>query len=242
MFLFLFLLFVCSITSLIVVPTKILFIRVVFADADADATIIAFAVVAAVTVSTYVLNGIYISYSTLVNNRQYVHRGFCLCSPHIYLFIFAFVWYPSLPLVKVFFWCDRHRSSPHVIRTHIDYSLLHMYELFTFPFFQILVSFIRSFVHFFAAVGFATKLFFLCFFCFLYLLFVGLLSFIVFHHYTFLRSIASHLIQLNSFSIVFTIMCAIHSFSMFRFTVALLLFAHFIIPKRWLFPIAVRYL
>lgn len=41
----------------IVMPTRFLFIRVVFADADA-------------AVLTYVLNGIYISYSTLVNNRQ----------------------------------------------------------------------------------------------------------------------------------------------------------------------------
>lgn len=117
---------------------------------------------------------------------------------------------------------------------HIDYSLLHMYELFTFPFFQILVSFVCS-------------LFFCCrWFCHQTLLSVFYICFSsarsFFEIARFLRSIASHLIQLNSFSIVFTIMCAIHSFSMFRFTVALLLFAYIITPKRRFFPIAIRYL
>lgn len=151
-------------------------------------------------------------------------------SPRIYLFFICMVrsFFPfSLSLH-----CQKCSSGSTdtvalllwlMIQTHIDYSLLHMYELFTFPFFQILVSFIRLFARS-LVVGFVCSLYFCClWFCHQTLIFARFFFalslsicfssawrfFIVFSIITrFLRSIASHLIQLNSFSIVFTIMCA----------------------------------
>lgn len=80
----------------IVMPTRFLFIRVVFADADA-------------AVLTYVLNGIYISYSTLVNNRQMGIRA------------------PWLSLVLVFFsfstvvfFCSRIVARPTLMLFYYD--------------------------------------------------------------------------------------------------------------------------
>lgn len=132
-----------------------------------------------------------------------------------------------------------------------------MYELFTFPFFQILVSFIRLYAHFPLLLWRRRRLLLLVLplnssLCFLfsfslslflcavfYICFTSACSFFPSLH-VLLHSIASHLIQLNSFSIVFTIHNYVARYILFRCSVlrlhcsCLLILLH---QKRWLFSV-----
>lgn len=102
---------------------RFLFIRIVFADANA-------------AVFTYVLNGIYISYSILVNNRQMGIRApwlllclFFFCSlfasfspwSHCVLFAFAYVWvvpvyiFTHLSVVANVLYTSRRCLSPQCL-------------------------------------------------------------------------------------------------------------------------------
>lgn len=170
--------------SFIVMPTRFLFIRVVFADADA-------------AVLTHVLNGIYIPYSTLVNHRQMGIRA-----PWLSLVLCIFFRSPFQLFVFFFAFCSSDCGSTEadallLACKHIHYSLLHMYELFlfTFPFFQILVSFVHFVCSLFLTLYLSTlQCSILSFSCLLSFC-CSFISFIIF-----LRSIASHLIHLNSFS------------------------------------------
>lgn len=119
---------------------------------------------------------------------------------------------PSLAIV--FFWIVV-RPTPKLL-----FSMIQTHRLFAYAYvwvvyisilsnLSVVYSFVCSlfFVVAAAAVGFTTKLFFMCVCAFsvFYICFSSACSFFPSLH-VLLHSIASHLIQLNSFSIVFTIM------------------------------------